>query len=169
MSAKNLKMSALRTLIVTGWLVVAGTALLGSENAYAGGIYKWTDESGVVVFTDVPPKQSGYERVNLKVGRSAAVATEEQRLQNIYQMLESCQGERDAERKVNELETARLKDAQKRCAYAREELSRITGVRRIAQTEDAGELTVLDSEARDATVRGLESQFETYCLDRQVT
>ena len=146
------------------WPIVLSVALLGSAGAQAGSVYKWVDESGVVQFSDVPPIQSEFERVNLKVGiQLASAKSEDDRLQDIYQLLEDYEDEREGKRRTDEQVAMAAKDAQRRCAYARDELSRMNGVRRVATASDDGELTFVGHDTREATARRLQAEIESYC------
>lgn len=52
-------------MIRTVTMLLLISALMGSENAGAGGLYKWVDQNGQVQFSDRPPT-GRYEEVRLK-------------------------------------------------------------------------------------------------------
>ncbi|MCI1728431.1 MAG: DUF4124 domain-containing protein [Chiayiivirga sp.] len=58
-------------------LPVATMLLLAASSSQASAVYKWTDDKGVVQYTDAPPEGRKFERLDVRGASTQSAPTEE--------------------------------------------------------------------------------------------
>jgi hypothetical protein len=147
-------------------------------NAQSGSIYSWTDENGVKHFSDRAPDEvaGDAEEIPLDYGVTSSDANAAT-LNN--ETLDSTASGQAAATPAGELSYAdqqRLAMQEKRkaqqekaaernrvCLQARDQLARVEPSRRVFYTDENGETTRLDDDAREQLVEESKSLIAEYC------
>lgn len=144
--------------------LVTVVALLGAAAsagvAFAAEVYQWTDENGVVHFSDQKPEGRDAEVRNLPEHAPPAGA-------NPYAGSESGssvaqQRREQIEQKGREAQAQRAMTAQK-CSAWQAEVDRLEPSRRVFQTNEQGETERMDDVARTNRVAELKSLIAQNC------
>ena len=132
----------------------------------AGGLqaqemYKWTDENGVVHFSDKKPAGVDVKAQNVPAGPPLQGA-------NPYAQPEgnnTSPGQQRREEIASQSQQAREKSAalEAQCAELRSEIDRLEPNRRVFVTNEKGETERMDDVARAGRVAELKSQFARNC------
>lgn len=132
----------------------------------AGGLqaqdmYKWTDENGVVHFSDKKPAGMDVQAQNIPAGPPLQGA-------NPYAQPEEntvSPGQQRREEIASQGQQAREKSAAReaQCAQIRSEINRLEPNRRVFVTNDKGETERMDDVERAGRVAELKSQFARNC------
>ncbi|MFT5453113.1 MAG: hypothetical protein ACI9N9_002614 [Enterobacterales bacterium] len=112
--------------------------------------YKWTDVSGIIQYTERPPKNRGYEKITITAsgGEEVIAVTKEE--------------------SVTKTETnSRLDDYAKanrrNCEIAKQNLEVLTKLARIKVTDEKGENRILTVEEKAARENETRKEIEIYC------
>ncbi|MFI2813108.1 DUF4124 domain-containing protein [Microbulbifer zhoushanensis] len=133
--------------------------------AYADGIYKWTDENGVVHFGSQPPQKKAVEVVKEPKSQRYRQWKQEQDA-----LAKAAEGEGNEESPLNEAgkretgtnpdvgEDTQLTQAQKsvrlqRCRQAQTNLQELTAHSRVREVDASGKIRVLPEDERQARIR----------------
>lgn len=115
-------------------------------SAQAGSVYKWTDENGVIHFGDRQPTGQKTETVNVRSGTSeSAEANGRATPQERVEAMDKASAEQAEKEEMTRQEEAVVKQRQKNCEIARENLKTISTHARIKVTE-GGEQRYLSPE-----------------------
>lgn len=141
--------------IVALSLVVAGDASAQNQK-----MYSWTDENGVVHFTDKKPEGREVNTRDIPAAPQPAAS-------NPYQQVDAGpsvaqQKREEIARNAQEANAARaLNDAQ--CASMRQEVARLEPNRRVFYTDEKGETVRMDDVERTNRVAELKAQIAQNC------
>lgn len=148
---------SLACLFCAVWVVF----IVAPSGAEAQKMYKWTDENGVVHFTDTKPEGQQVEEQAIPAGEPPATSEPyatpetggqslaEQRRQDISRKSEQAKAERE------------LKKTQ--CAALQSEVARLEPNRRVFYTNEQGETERMDDVERTDRVAELKSQIARDC------
>lgn len=144
-------------------LLAAGLLLAWSGGILATEVHSWTDENGVVHFSDAPRKSGESQTLEIeeiyKPGTAEAYAGEEQ----VDSTEASPSGQQDTvqsaaqerrDRIAREREERRENQAvtDQMCKLHKDRLARVEPARRVMYTNDEGELVRMDDDERTALV-----------------
>jgi hypothetical protein len=142
-------------------------AILLATATVAAQVYKWVDKEGHVQYTDAPPPTgaSKAEAKKVETGASAAStsATPAPSLQDRAKAYDKRRS--DAADVAKKAEEARKKDddASENCKSARAALRDLESGRPIKRTNDQGEITVMNDEAREAETARVRAAAAASC------
>ena len=146
------------TVIAFALTIAATSTLLASE------IYRWTDEDGIVHFSDLPTGAAGEEHVAIY-----SRPTDPARIQAEAQARVDAQTLR-AEEEANALQgptpeelRAEARSRQEKCNKYRARQTRFTENRRIYRMDENGERVYYDEEEMQAARAGVDDLVEEYC------
>ena len=122
-----------------------------SANTISKVTYKWTDEKGIVQYTERPPKSHGYEKITITAsgGKEVTTVTQEE-------------VEKKSAEETNPLDEY-AKANQRNCEMAKANLKVLTNLSRIQVTDEKGVkriLTVAEKKAREDETK---KEIEVYC------
>ena len=136
--------------------------LLAAVSASAQNMYKWTDDSGRVTYSDQPPvgkvKSQEIVKINGPTPSNAVRQIADQDTQFKKRQEESTKKQAEAAKK-EQFEAIR----QDSCARARGELRALRENVPLARMNESGERVVLDDNARESEGRRLEAFIEESC------
>jgi hypothetical protein len=147
----------LKTTIILLCLLAALSGLAGQTIALATEVFKWTDEDGIVHFSDMPRENGASEQINVqgvyKPGtlEPAKPASEEQAEPGetpqsaAQQRRERMAQEREERREARE-------ETEQMCARHRSRLEQMEPARRVFVTNEDGESERLDDDQRMALI-----------------
>jgi Domain of unknown function (DUF4124) len=145
--------------------VLALTTALGLSLAAGSGLaqqmYQWTDENGVVHYSDSPPPQG----VTATEGTlpEAAPPTSDNPYKDIANQPSAAQQKRaDMAQKSQEARAAK-ESTKAQCSAWQEEVDRLEPNRRVFYTNEAGETERMDDVERTKRVAELKSQIASNC------
>ena len=153
-----------RTIFALLAIVVA----VAASEAPAKELYRWTDENGVVHFSDKkPPGNQAYEaqvvadEAPVPVQADASPATEAEAEAEALHNVAQQRREEIAQRK----QEARQQEAERsaQCAAWQAEVDRLEPSRRVYYTNEAGETERMDDVQRVETVARLKEQIAAHC------
>ena len=133
--------------------------------AFAGDIFKWTDEDGNVHFGDRPTGEPSEERLKVSYNRTDAEALD-LRVQSEREVADSLQESRAAateEKRVVEEERLAAEENQARCESSRAKLNAKRTAQRLYRTDEAGERVFLDDAQRAESIAKSESAIKENC------
>ncbi len=140
-------------------LIAIALSMLCSH-AMAAKLYKWVDENGVTQFSQQPPANDQYERMNVtappKLGSDMAPAAADTPNEE-----ETQTGEGDAAAKKAEREQQAMREAQ--CAKLREDLTTLENNPRLGRTNEAGEMERIGEDDRQAMMAKAREDLAAYC------
>jgi len=141
--------SLIKLVLVTVSLSVCLSAL--SADTISKITYKWTDEKGIVQYTERPPKNRGYEKITIKAsgGKEVTAVTQEDAAKNTKE-------------ETNPLDDY-AKANQRNCEIARQNLDVLTKLARIKVTDEKGENRILTVEEKKAREDETRKEVEIYC------
>jgi len=123
-------------------------------------MYQWTDENGVVHFSDTAPEGQAAQALDLPANDAPAVA-------NPYQQptSEPSAAQLRREEIARKSQEARLEQATRdaECAAWQSEVERLEPNRRVYYTNEQGETERMDDVARTNRVAELKAQIERHC------
>jgi hypothetical protein len=122
-------------------LVFAGTL------AEAQKMYKWTDENGVVHFSETPPPGQEVESSNIPAG-AEKLGQDPTTLSPVADTQGMAQQRRDEIAQKRELAQAENSAREAQCAAKRAEVARLEPHRRVFYTDENGETVRMDDQVR---------------------
>ncbi len=150
--------SLLNTLILSLFLAgfACGAAAQGQQ------MYKWTDENGVVHFSETPPPDQKAEQTSVPPGaeKMGQAPVEGATSMEVGSAAQQKREELARKRDQAEAESA-LRDAN--CAAKRAEVARLEPHRRVFYTDENGETVRMDDEARVAQVAAAKQYLQENC------
>lgn len=145
---------ALLILMASGWTVTATAQQF---------IYKWTDEQGMVQYSELPPPQGvKYEKV-LKsagaiTGTEAALSNRQEKEKEELAREEARQKE-EAEQAQKQAEEVRVKN----CEIARKNVQVLQGDAQVVKTDAKGNKVALDAEQRAMELQKAQKDADYFC------
>lgn len=136
-------------------------ALLGSLPPAAGEVFKWTDGSGRVHYSDRPPAGAGTP-VPLRAS-PAPDPGREAREEHRRRLLEAYERERSQRKAQSAKAREDSADRARRCAYAREELRRRERTGRMFDFDEAGRRHYLSGEEVDRAREDARAAVRRWC------
>jgi hypothetical protein len=144
-------------------VLLVGAGIIGATGLQAKEMYRWTDENGVVHYTDrKPPAQVDYETShvpdpNPAPGAAPAAVPADEGEPNFAQQ----RREEIAQKKREARETGAQREAE--CAAWRAEVDRLEPNRRVFFTNEDGETERMDDVERVNRVAELKQQIAKNC------
>ena len=122
-----------------------------SANTISKITYKWTDDKGIVQYTERPPKGHGYEKITITAsgGREVTNVTKEEATKNKV----------EESSPLDELARANKQN----CAIAKKNLEVLTKLARIRVSDEKGENRILSVEEKKAREDETRKEIEVYC------
>lgn len=151
-------MAAFATRIMVAVLVAASLAGV----AWAGDIYKWTDDEGNVHYGDRPAPDGSYERLAI----DSSPTDHERVAARIEGRREAARERRaEAEEAAASEEERRQVEAERaeKCAMYKERLQKFLQSRRLYREDEDGERVYLDEEETLAARNQVQDRVEEYC------
>lgn len=144
-------------ILLLGLLLAAAPALMARE------VYRWVDEQGVTQYTQYPPPDRSWERV--EATPRAPDDAQESRAET-QQLLESAE-ERAYRERLEREEAERLRESRAEraewCPQARRQLQALRNRPRIRQQDEGYRL--MTQEEQEAKARELQEKIERRCRD----
>lgn len=142
-----------------------GLALLLPIASMAGDLYKWTDQAGVIQYTQHPPQDRPYTTIKtsgVKVPATQPTAPASQ---------DQPQSDTEAKAPEADLASKKPKDQtgeflaakQKNCEVATANKKTLIEKNRVSVRDEKGEQRILSQSEKDAQLRLIEEQIKTYC------
>ena len=145
---------------VTTWALCAALLAPGYGLAQEQKMYQWTDEDGVVHFSDTAPAGMDVPATDIPMNEAPAGA-------NPYQDAASgpsaAQQQREEITRQSEENRAKQANLDSQCAAWRAEVARLEPNRRVLYTNDQGETERMDDVARTDRVAELKAQIAENC------
>ncbi len=144
---------------------LAAVAMTVASGAFAGGIYKWTDEDGNVHYEDRPSGAATEERMALSYRRTNPGSVQKQR-QGVADSVAARQEARakaDEAAKSAEEEAAEAADNQKKCETYRARLQTFVQSRRLYRQDENGERVYLDEAETQKARENVEELIAEHC------
>lgn len=143
-------------------MLIFSVMLAGS--AFAGEIYKWTDEDGNVHYTD-KPISSESEHLNIQ-SRNTSTETIDAELQAVQEQ-QAKLNETKAAAAVEEQKDADLSakadERAEKCSMYRERMTKFVQSRRLYREDENGERVYLDEDQTEAARENVVQKVEEYC------
>ena len=142
-------------------LLIAGS--LGATVMAQQFIYKWTDEQGMVQYSELPPPSGvKYEQVRKPTGAlpgaAPAVSQQQAKEQEALAQEEAKQKEQ-AEQAQKQIEDVRAKN----CEIAKKNVQVLQGDTQVVRTDPKGNKIVLDAEQRAAELQKAQKDQDYFC------
>lgn len=124
------------------------------------GMYKWTDEDGNTVYSQLPPPEGEYERLDVRTappssGQSAQGGSSA--AESILQDAEESEKQKDIEAQQAKAEELRKQN----CEAAKQNLQVYTVYRRVR--DEQGNVKVLEDEERQKLIQEAKDQIAEFC------
>lgn len=145
------------------FFVIAALAALSTSFAVsATATYKWTDEQGNTVYSQQPPAQGEYERLDIRTGTATQGGGSQQgaassAAESILEDAKQAEKQADVEAQQARAEEIRRQN----CEVAKKNLQVYTVYRRIRDEE--GNVKVLGDEERQQKIEEAKQQIEEFC------
>lgn len=141
-------------------VALLGVALAGTVLAQAATVYKWTDDKGVVQYTDAPPEGRKFQRLNVGGSGSRTDIRPAPEPENGATTGES------AEAAPPSSAQSRLDAMKANCEMARKNLATLQNYRVInADVDGDGTAETLDAEGRQQAIEQSLELMRESCLD----
>ena len=166
----NLRYGYLLLLVISAGLAWSAPLLAQSSN-----VYTWTDENGVVHFSDSPSADGKADQIRLegayKPGTSDAYSSPEATPSETGAAEDAEEPKSAAQQRREEIALARQKqreaeaEARKPCARHRERLAGMEPARRVYYTNEQGEQARMDDDERMRLIEESKAYLDRYCND----
>ena len=113
--------------------LLSSITLTTSMNALGGDIYKWTDENGVIHYSDIKPGHSGAQSVEVKTVKSTKTT---ESVQDKARSLDEAKQQQDEEQAKKLQQGSYERDVEARCQIVRDNLKKFEENSRIKIKED---------------------------------
>jgi hypothetical protein len=141
-------------------VIVLGLLLLCGASA-RGEIYKCTDASGTVQFSDRPCTS-----VSTYIGRSTAAPDAQgpdERLQKTRRLLDALQQEREQAKREQEQQKAEAEKRKRQCLNARDDLRNITQASHLYRLDEQGNRVIFSDEERNRATDSARARVAQWC------
>ena len=149
------------------WTAALLIATLLLQSPVSGGIYKWTDASGEVHYTQTPPP-NGIATQKIQDAPPPAesqqsIHEEQQQLQERIDAMDERQARQDEEAAINKQHKENREIDEKNCITAQNNLAKLQqgGIKRYLTPE--GEVIRLTEEDRQRRITAANKQVKQYC------
>ena len=142
-------------LILTLFLLIATTA-------QAGKIYKWTDASGAVHYTQTPPPDKHVQEMNVKVDEPKPDTADKSKDAKQKQTENKAVNKEQAEQKAA-IEKKNAEITQENCKRANQRLRTISAGGRMYDINDKGERVYWDDAKRDSELSDAQQSVDKWC------
>ena len=144
-------------------MLVLTCGILFSDPSLAG-IYKWTDASGKVHYSDIPPPQM--QAQSLKGASAGQAETTAQATKSLDEKNQAYQKRRDESEQARakaekEAEQARIK--RENCDKAHRNLSTLQNTPRVYTASPSGQRSYMDESARTQAMTNSQKAVSEYC------
>ncbi len=114
--------------------------------------YRWTDENGIVQYTERPPATRGYEIITVTAsgGKEVTSISEEEATKENANTVE------------NTLDEV-IKANERNCKIARQNMEVLSKIARIRVSDEKGENRILTPEEKQVRVDETQKQIDTFC------
>jgi hypothetical protein len=133
-------------------LMAAVLALSASQLGWSAKVHTWTDENGVVHFSDSPRPDGQSQTVQVediyKPGTVADVAAPDAGTEAAEPVSNRLQEEREQRRKDRAERLQAQEETEKLCARHRDRLARVEPARRVMYANEDGEMVRMDDDER---------------------
>ncbi|PCJ46677.1 MAG: hypothetical protein COA74_13085 [Gammaproteobacteria bacterium] len=147
--------SLIKLVIVSLSLSVCLSAF--SANTISKVTYKWTDDKGIVQYTERPPKNHGYEKITISASGSEEIT-------NVTQE-EATEKETTNNSTADDYAKANLRN----CEIAKRNLNVLTNLARIRVSDEKGENRILSDEEKKAREDETRKEIKVYCTETPKT
>lgn len=116
--------------------------------------YKWTDDQGIIQYTERPPKNNAYEQitVNASGGQEIKIVNAEE---SVNKSAETTETALDEVVRANE----------RNCKIAKQNMEVLANLARVRVSDDKGENRFLSPEEKQVQVNETQKQIDIYCKD----
>ena len=146
-------------------LILAIASLVTSGAAFAGDIYKWTDEDGNVQYMDRPTGAASEQRVQIvssRTNNSRVQASIDARRERMTTMEERRARRAEEEAAAAEAQSEQ-EQRQKKCEDSRARLEAYLQSQRLYREDESGERVYLDEEQVLAARARVQDQIQEFC------
>jgi len=147
-------------LVLTCGILFSGPSLAGSP----AGIYKWTDASGKVHYSDIPPPQMQVQSLKgVSAGQEETTAQATRSLDEKNQAYQKRRDESEQARAKSEKEAEQARIKRENCDKARRNLSNLQNTPRPYTTSPSGQHSYMDDTARTQSMVNSQKAVSEYC------
>jgi hypothetical protein len=147
-------------LVLTCGILFSAPSLAGS----LGGIYKWTDASGKVHYSDIPPSQMQVQSLKgVSAGQEETTAQATRSLDEKNQAYQKRRDESEQARAKSEKEAEQARIKRENCDKARRNLSNLQDSPRPYTTSPSGQHSYMDDAARTQSMVNSQKAVSEYC------
>ena len=144
-------------------LLVIVIALIVSGHSQAG-MYKWTDSSGQVHYTDSPPVDQKAKALNPRTATPTGAETQKSKLDKQLEEFNQRQAEEKEKEELARKKALEKKQREQQCAALRKNLQLYLTKRRVAKNEN-GEVVEVPYEQRLKEIEKIQDQMKKVCND----
>jgi len=120
--------------------------------------YKWTDENGIVQYTEHPPQNREYDKITVTTSGGQEVVT-----------VSAEEASTKTEGTTNNALDEMVKANERNCKIAKQNMEVLNKIARIKVSDDKGENRILTPEEKQARIEETQSQIDIYCKKITVT
>ncbi len=124
-------------------------------------MYKWVDKDGNTHYTQQPPSDTTYERINVHTQSPSGSSSSSQSNGPTYSTPSSSSNGGDASAVIKQQEAKGEEMRQKNCAAAKQQLETYTAFRRIRKKD--GSVVYLDDNERAKRIEDAKSAIKEFC------
>ena len=148
-------------------MLVFTCGILFSAPSLAGpiaGIYKWTDASGKVHYSDIPPPQMQVQSLKgVSAGQAETTAQATRSLDEKNQAYQKRRDESEQARAKSEKEAEQARIKRENCDKARRNLSAMQNTPRVYTASPSGQRSYMDDSARTRAMVNSQKAVSEYC------
>ncbi|MDH5472492.1 MAG: DUF4124 domain-containing protein [Gammaproteobacteria bacterium] len=132
-----------------------------SYSVYAE-IYKWTDEHGIVHYTDKSVKNS--EQMNISIDDEPGQTTKsEDRAEQRRKLVDAMEEDRKEKEKLKKEEQQQARSLKRKCQWARDQLRSYQTAGSLYNLDKDGKRVHLSDQDRQKVTSKLKAQIQKYC------
>ncbi len=143
------------------FIILAGLFLAAHSVAQEKKMYRWTDENGVVHYSDVQPQGQSAQEQQIPMDRSPGTSNPDSAASIAAPSIAE-QKRQDIADKADQAKAAKAANAAK-CSAWKSEVQQLEPNRRVFYTNDQGETERMDDVARTDRVKELKSLIAQNC------
>ena len=145
-----------RLLVILIALMVSGPSLAG--------MYKWTDSSGQVHYTDSPPVDKKAKALNPRTATPTGAEAEKSKMDKQIEEFNKRQAEEQKQAELARKKALEKKQREQQCVTLRNNLQLYLTKRRVAKN-DSGEVVEVPYEQRLKEIEKIQEQMKEVCDD----
>jgi hypothetical protein len=143
-------------LVLIGGILFSGLSLAGT--------YKWTDASGKVHYSDIPPAQMQAQPLKgASAGQAETTAQATKSLDEKNQAYKKRRDESEEARAKSEKEAEKVRIKRENCDKARKNLATLQNTPRVYTTGPSGQRSYMDESARAQANANSQKAVSEYC------